>query len=139
MRQEGILKHFGAALLIAVVFYVVGFAWIQHQREGNGPWQITFRTDASGTPAITIAQPKLKIIESVSFPRGHAGPNISRTVEFGQDPPDLPFGEMIYHDPTFLPGTVTLRLFGHEVELIPRTLSIDHKEYPWNSKDLIVP
>jgi hypothetical protein len=33
----------------------------------------------------------------------------------------------------YLPGTVTLELFGHEIELLPRVLIIDRKEHPWKS------
>jgi hypothetical protein len=36
-----------------------------------------------------------------------------------------------------LPGTVTLRLFGHEIELLPRVLIIDRKEHPWKAGDTI--
>jgi hypothetical protein len=36
-------------------------------------------------------------------------------------------------DTTFLPGTVTFELFGHEIELLPRVLMIDHEERPWLS------
>jgi hypothetical protein len=49
----------------------------------------------------------------------------------------LPFGELLYQDPTFLPGTVTMRLFGHVVELLPRVLTVDKKEYPWQSGAVI--
>jgi hypothetical protein len=34
-------------------------------------------------------------------------------------------------DTTFLPGTVTFQIFGHEIELLPRVLIIDHQERPW--------
>jgi hypothetical protein len=133
MRQEGILKHIAAACAIAVVFYFVAFSWIERRRAANGPWQITFRTDAAGEPALSISEAKLNISQTVSFPRDKTTPNLSRTITFGQDTPDLPFGEMVFQDPTFLPGTVTMRLFGHNVELLPRVLAIDRKEYPWHS------
>jgi hypothetical protein len=44
---------------------------------------------------------------------------------------------MIFQDPTFLPGTVTMRLFGHQIELLPRVLTIDREEYPWHSTNWI--
>jgi hypothetical protein len=44
---------------------------------------------------------------------------------------------LIFQDPTFLPGTVTIRLFGHVVEFLPRVLTIDKKEYPWQSGAVI--
>jgi hypothetical protein len=133
MRPEGILKHFLAALAIAVVFYFVCFSWIEHKREAKGPWQITFQSDAAGVPALHISESKLDISQSVRFPHGKTTPNLSRTVTFAHDTPDLPFGEMVFQDPTFLPGTVTMRLFGHEIELLPRVLTIDKKEYAWHS------
>jgi hypothetical protein len=139
MRQEGIVKHFAAAFIIAAIFYLAVYSWLQHRREFKGPWHIAFQTDARGTPAISISQTNLAILLTVSFPRGYAPPNILTNITFGQDPPALPFGELIYQDPTFLPGTVTMSLFGHQIEVIPRVLTIDHKEYPWRSNDIIVP
>jgi hypothetical protein len=44
-----------------------------------------------------------------------------------------PFGSVKFLDTTVLPGTVTLDLFGHEVELLPRTLIVDKREHPWSS------
>ena len=63
--------------------------------------------------------------------------NSSRTIVFGPTPPALPFGELLYQDPTFLPGTVTLRLFGHQIEIFPRALTLDQKEYPWKPGEVI--
>jgi hypothetical protein len=40
-------------------------------------------------------------------------------------------------DTTFFPGTVTLRLFEHEIELVPRVLVIDLQEHPWLSESTI--
>jgi hypothetical protein len=138
MRSDGLLKHLAISAVIAVVFYVVVFGWIQHSRTARGPWQAEFRTDAAGTPALVISQTNLNVTETIVFPGQtfHPG-SFSRTIEFGQTPPDLPFGELIYQDPTFLPGTVTMRLFGHVVELLPRVLTVDKKEYPWKSGSVI--
>jgi len=140
VKEQGqILKHFAIAGLIAIVFYVVGYSWLEHKRVDTGPWHIMFRTDGAGTPEILIAQSNLSIFKTVSFPSAHTNANISKSIIFGQDPPDLPFGQLIYQDPTFLPGTVTMRMFGHEVELLPRILTIDKKQYSWRSGDIIVP
>lgn len=137
MRPEGILKHIAAALVIAVVFYFVTFTWIQRRRAANGPWEVTFRADAAGVPALSIFESKLNISKTLRFPRDRTTPNLSRTITFGQDTPDLPFGDMVYQDPTFLPGTVTMGLFGHQIELLPRVLIIDKAEYPWHSTNEI--
>jgi hypothetical protein len=45
----------------------------------------------------------------------------------------VPFGKCVFLDTTFLPGTVVLDLFGHEVQLLPRVLTIDHVEHAWHS------
>jgi hypothetical protein len=132
MRNEGILKHFALALAMALVFYLAGFNWLEHRRVAKGPWEVTFRIDAAGTPSLRIAQTQLGITQLISFPaRKTQPPNLSRTVRFEQGTTELPFGEMIFQDPTFLPGTVTMRLFGHDIELLPRVLTIDKKEYAW--------
>jgi hypothetical protein len=134
MRNDGILKHLGAALLIAVVFYFAGFTWLEHRRVAHGPWEVTFRTDAAGRPSLWIAQNRLGVGQTLWFSGATIAPaNLCRIVRFVQGTTELPFGDMIYQDPTFLPGTVTMRLFGHEVELLPRVLIIDKQEYPWRS------
>jgi len=138
MRSDGLLKHLAISLVIAVVFYVAVFGWIEHRRTVKGPWVAAFRADAAGTPALLIFQTNLNISETIVFP-GQTFPtaNFSRTIVFGDSPPELPFGELLYQDPTFLPGTVTMRLFGHVVQLLPRVLTVDKKEYPWQSGAVI--
>ena len=42
-------------------------------------------------------------------------------------------GEIVFQDSTFLPGTLTLKLFGHMVEFLPRVMIIDRREVPWAS------
>jgi len=34
-------------------------------------------------------------------------------------------------DTTFLPGTITFELFGHEIELLPHALIIHREEHRW--------
>jgi hypothetical protein len=43
----------------------------------------------------------------------------------------------VFLDTTFLPGTVALSLFGHEVQLLPRVLTIDKVEKAWRSGETI--
>jgi hypothetical protein len=134
MRSDGLLKHLALCLLIAVVFYVAAFGWIEHRRTVKGPWEVTFRTDAAGTPALFILQTHLNVSETLVFTGCAIQPaNLARTIGFARPPAALPFGELVFQDPTFLPGTVTLRLFGHQIELLPRVLAIDKKEYPWRA------
>jgi hypothetical protein len=134
MRPDGMLKHLAICAVMAVIFYVAAFAWIEHRRIAQGPWEVAFRADAAGTPALLISQTNLHISETILFAGQTVRPApFSRTIVFRPPPPDLPFGQVLYQDPAFLPGTVTMRLFGHTVELLPRVLSVDKKEYPWRS------
>lgn len=138
MRSEGIFKHAAIAFAIAVVFYCGSFAWIQHQRSYKGPWQITFAADGRGRPFLAISQPFLHISEEIVFPaKTTTATNLPATVRFPEAVNQLPFGKMIFQDPTFLPGTVTMTQFGHEIELLPRVLIIDKKEIPWRNGDKI--
>ena len=132
MRSDGILRHVAIAFVIALIFYFASFGWIQHRRAFRGPWEIDFATDSGGHPSLDISQPYLNITQKIAFPRQKiAGTNLSVPVRFPEAVIKLPFGEMIFQDPTFLPGTVTMRQFGHEIELLPRVLIIDKKEIPW--------
>jgi hypothetical protein len=140
VKKDGFLRHASIAFGIAVVFYIVFFTWMQHRREGRGPWEVTFVTDANGAPSIAIQQPKLNVSHRIFFD-GTNSPqkDLSQTVEFVQGTTQIPFGEMLFQDPTFLPGTVTMKLFGHVVELLPRVLIVDQKEHPWSEPDLHLP
>lgn len=156
MKPEGALKHFFLALLLAVLGYVLFYYGIEHWRTRKGPWRVTFTTSAQ-TPAILIAQPSLGItnvqirfapdsLTSTSLTGAPAperlqtislatnSPALPITLTFGQLralPYEVPFGKCIFLDTTSLPGTVVLELFGHEIELLPRTLVIDRQEHPW--------
>ena len=134
MRSDGILRHFAFALAIAVALYIASFSWIQHRRTFKGPWYLTFVTDGAGQPSLLISQAKLQISETLTFPGQKVAATHLRTTEhFDEAVATLPFGTVIFQDPTFLPGTLTMGLFGHEVELLPRTLIIDKKEIPWRA------
>jgi hypothetical protein len=136
MKSAGPAKHFILAFLIALVLYAVTYSAIEHRRTKNGPWHVGFIAETSGVPAIVIDEPKLGISHlKITFPGEHASTTNS-TVIF--DPPkavpfDVPFGQCIFLDTTFQPGTVVFNLYGHEIQLLPRVLTIDKTEYPWQS------
>jgi hypothetical protein len=163
MNKDNPLKHFVCAFLLALVIYAVFYASIERRRARNGPWQVTFTNDPAGSPAVLINQSRLSISNvQISFPGetfssakvtitnpaltalkpGDDGPplNAGVTLIFDQPrqvPYDLPFGKCIFMDTTFLPGTVTFQFFGHEIELLPRVLMIDHEEHPWRPREAI--
>jgi hypothetical protein len=157
MKPEGPAKHFILAFLLALIGYAFFYQAIEHRRTRKGPWQVTFTYGPAGAPAIVIDQPGLAITNvQLVFPGGalfvtnaagasafnqarpespatnHLSP--ITTLLFAQPRPvpyDVPFGKCVFMDTTFLPGTVTFELFGHEIELLPRALIIDRQDRPW--------
>src|SRR5437867_2630465 len=125
--------------VVVVVLYFVVFYGLESWRHRKGAWEVDFVSDAKGHPSIVVYQPRLNISSvELLFP-GEKAPetNLSQRVSF-----DLPFrkvlfGRVLYEDLTVLPGVVTFDLFGHEIELLPRTLIVNKKEVPWKSESVI--
>jgi hypothetical protein len=46
---------------------------------------------------------------------------------------EVPFGDLFYEDLTYLPGVLTFNFFGHEIQVMPRILTINQKEHPWTT------
>lgn len=133
MKRENIVKHVIAAFFLAVVLYFLCYSLIEYRRSYKGPWTVTFLTDPRGKPAILINQKKLKISGfKIVFPdQTVPAHNVLRTVRFDGPGKKTPFGEVVFVDTTFLPGTVVLNIFGHEIQLIPSALTVDKKDYLW--------
>jgi hypothetical protein len=136
MKSEGIGKPLIIASLSAAVLYFATFYVIEHFRNVKGPWQVAFRSDAQGQPAIDVSHEKLNIshVSFVFVGERIDQTNTSSTVFFDSPKTNIPFGKVLFLDTTFLPGTVTFSLFGHEIELLPRTLVVNLKELPWKSE-----
>jgi hypothetical protein len=140
MKRDGLLKPVLVASVAALALYIVTYNSIEHRRTRNGPWQVTFGVDG-GAPALWINQPALAITNlQITFPGeavelDHAGTFLYREPQ--PVPYSVPFGKCLFMDTTFLPGTIAFSLFGHEIQLIPRVLTIDGKELPWRSNTKI--
>jgi hypothetical protein len=140
------MKRGSLALQVILLFvacvagYAVVFKWIEHRRVANGPWTVTFAND-SGHPVLEVNQPALKLQRvRIVFSNAPGATNASQTIQFSRArkvPFDLPFGQCVFQDPLFQPGTVAMKVFGHEVQLMPRALTIDGKERPWRSDEVI--
>jgi len=130
-NEDGLMKHAALALGIAVALYIISFSWIEHRRTFRGPWEVGFETDGAGRPAVVFRQAALAITQTVAFAGEMATPNMDVWQRFGEATNRIPFGKVVFQDPTFLPGTLTLELFGHEVEALPRVLVIDKQEHVW--------
>jgi len=137
MRSSGLWKPVLGGLLLALAIYIGGFKFDQHLRTRRGPWQVTFTSDHSGAPAIIINQPKLAIANLEIVFAGETTTNAPGTVAFDFPEKPMPFGKVKFEDLTYLPGTVTFDFFGHEIELIPRTLYINRKARPWQGNATI--
>ena len=138
VKSDNPLKRFALVFVIALIGYWLTYHAIEHRRNRQGPWSVTFANAPAAPPRIVVEQPALRLTNvQISFLEGAASATSqSATLSFSQPrevPYDVPFGKCIFMDTTFLPGTVTFQLFGHEIELLPRVLIIDHREYPWRS------
>lgn len=127
--------------LVSLGFYVVFFSWMEQRRYKNGPWEITFARQ-DDLPTLLLNHPKFGITNVViQFVGGETTTNLPQTIRFqhGQVAPlPLPFGQCVFLDTLFLPGTVACELFGHQIQLMPRTLTIDQVARPWVSGEKIL-
>jgi hypothetical protein len=136
------LKNLALLFVGVLAFYVIAYSFIEHRRTRQGPWRVTFTNSISGAPAMVINEPVLAITNiQIVFSHTEVPQDFqSKTVSFDQPRPvpfPLPFGECVFMDTTFQPGTVVLRFADHEVQLLPRVLTIDHREYAWTSGQVI--
>ena len=139
-NSDDLWKRLLLVFLLALIGYAAVFSWIEHRRRVKGPWQVTFTT-VGGNHAIIVNQPTLQITNlSIVFEGAKSETNPNQTVifEHGRAAPfDLPFGKCVFLDQLFLPGTVVCDLFGHEIQLLPRALTIDRVDHPWHSTSTI--
>jgi hypothetical protein len=130
------LRLFLGVFVFSMFAYVTFFAGCEIYRRHRGPWEVQFGSDPDGTPMVTVAQRFLQLTNvTLRFPGERAVTPLredQRLIRYDRPNTNAtPFGPVIFQDATFLPGTVTFDLFGHEVELLPRTLIIDRHEHPW--------
>jgi hypothetical protein len=136
--KDNILKHAAFAFIIALVGYVFFYSCDARLRTRKGAWMVRFEANTNGEPVLVILQPWHKINTQILL-RGEQATNTPGVVEF-KDPKHLetPFGRVRFHDLTYLPGTVTLDVYGHEVELLPRTLVLNTKEVGWTNGSYVL-
>jgi hypothetical protein len=142
MKAEGLAKQFLLAFLVVLAGYFIIYQAIEHRRTRQGPWRVTFTANAASAPLILIDHTRLAItnVQIVFADQARPAESAPVTLLFGEPKPvpyAVPLGQCVFMDTTFLPGTVTLQLFGHEIELLPRVITIDHQEHPWRSDTTI--
>lgn len=135
-RTENAAKHFALAFALAAGVYALAFWWIEHRRVSHGPWTVEYSADARGQLRLKVDHAQLGIRGfQLAFAGAMAGrTNWSETMVF--DSPyktNAPAGGVLFLDLLYLPGSVTLSLEGHVVELLPRVLRLDRREIPWTA------
>lgn len=139
-KKDNLVRILATAFGLSVLIYVVCFSGMQYLREHKGGWHVEFRTDAENHPSVVVSQPALGIVnQTFSFPE-QTGPraNYTRTIVFDGPLTNAPFGEVIFQDPTFLPGTLTFNFWGHELEFMPRTMVVNFEEIAWHTRTNLV-
>lgn len=132
-------KSIAAWFFVVLALYLLVFYSTEYCRQRKGPWEVDFITDAAANPSIVVYQPRLNISSvELLFPGEKASrSNLSQRVSFDRPLNKAPFGRILYEDLTVLPGVITFDLFGHEIELMPRTLVVNKKEVPWKSESVV--
>ena len=128
-------RHLLIGFVLALVLYAGFFTCDQAMRRRNGPWEVQSHTNAGGYAAITVNQPKLGITNVEVVFVGEIATNSGRVVFYRPQLP-APFGKTKFEDLTYLPGSVAFDFFGHEVELLPRTLYLNKREHPWKAGEV---
>ncbi len=139
MKPDRLFKILLIGFGVALMIYILAFSFIQNRRTIKGPWHVMFSTDSEGTPNLLIQQTNFGIAKKIIFSEQKLEQK-SLAQSFVFDDPtktNAPFGQIIFQDLTFLPGTVTFNFFGHEVELLPRVLTIDKQEHRWKNGEVI--
>jgi hypothetical protein len=130
-RLRSVILFFVAVLAL----YLLVFYGIEHLRERKGGWVVDFRssTNPENAPALLVSQASLALTNITILFHGEHATNPPGRVVFDRVRQPVPMGRVLYEDLTFLPGVVTFELFGHEVELLPRTLVVNQSLIPWRS------
>lgn len=141
MKLNHIWKQIIAIFICSVVGYAVVFGLIEYLRRKNGPWQAAF-TRIDGLPSVVVHHSRLQITNvSILFFDAPAPTNLPQTIAFEHGRPapfNLPFGKCVFIDALYLPGTAACEIFGHEIQFMPRVLTIDRVERPWRSGEKIL-
>ncbi len=142
-ESERILKRFGLAFGVVFLGYVLLYSGDRYLRLRKGPWELQFSSESDGTPRLVINQPALGITNVTLRLEGESVRQEPVLVRF--DAPDqwksqlveIPYGRVLFFYRNYLPGTVILDLFGHEVEIVSRALILNLNEHEWQSGAVI--
>lgn len=141
MKSEGLAKQILITFALTALLYLIIFQTIEYRRNRNGPWQVTFTNSPGNPPALIINQPKLGLTNvQLIFTDVAMTTNVAETLVLNQPrrvPWDVPFGQCIFLDLVSMPGAAVFECFGHQIQLLPRVLTVDHREIAWESVRVI--
>lgn len=133
-KKDTLPKHLAMGFALALAIYAGFFGLDQWWRVRKGAWEVNFQTNAAGHAMIEVNHARLGISNVVIVFVGETSTNrVSGRVVFNKPQLAVPFGKVKFEDLTYLPGSVAFDFFGHEVELLPRTLYLNKKEHGWQS------
>jgi hypothetical protein len=144
LNDDGIktLKRVATVFFVVLFLYITGFGGCMMVRQKGGPWVVFEAVDSNGVPVVKITH-HLRLTNgpvTLLFPGEKIGNLPVRSEPLGYsrvfrapNTNDMPYGPVHFVDVTFLPGTVAFDVFGHLVEIQPRTLYLDGHETPWVS------
>jgi hypothetical protein len=129
-------RIFAIPAVLALVGYIFFYNMDARMRSTKGPWEVTFRRDTHGTPILEIQQAYLGISNVTVRLVGEktsADLEVPVRVRFDMPKATLPFGTTAFDDLMYLPGTVVLHCFGHEIQMLPRAFFLNRKEFAWSN------
>ncbi|HWN94405.1 MAG TPA: hypothetical protein VNT99_05195 [Methylomirabilota bacterium] len=134
-RPVATWKSIVVTFVLAVIFYVLAYAWVDGKQHRKGPWQVNFMTNNAGQPQLVIAQKALGISNvTVQFAGEQlAATNRTGVVSFTTPKQPTPFGLVAYDDLMFQPGSIALDCFGHLVEMVPSAFGLNGVRFLWTN------
>jgi hypothetical protein len=144
-NRFALLRTFVLMALAFLILYVILYTTIERARASKGPWKVLFASDGVSAPFLTIEQPGMNIAGMKIVFDGKNSPHTNASHSFDkmrEVPFDLPFGTATgtckFQELNFLPGTVVITVYGHEIQLMPRLLTIDRtQEIAWKQDRII--
>jgi hypothetical protein len=130
-------RLFALPAVLALVGYLTLYFVDAHLRVRRGPWEVTFDREADGTPTLRVDHRQLGIagvrIRLLGEQAGTNAVALPAAVRFDRPRLAIPFGKMAFDDLMYLPGTVVLHCYGHEVQMLPRRLYLDRQGRDWTN------
>lgn len=133
MKPAAAAKPFLIVFLVVLALYLGSFYGVEFLRHRKGPWQLEFGANNQNEPVVIIRQQASQITNLTLVFHGEKVTNNAGSVSFSKVKQPVPFGRLLYEDLTFLPGVLTFDFYGHEIEMLPRVLVVNKREFPWQS------